>query len=373
MKASSDVIVVGMGIVGLAHAWAAAKRGKSVIVIDRQPYSVGASVRNFGFVTITGQERGEFWNLARRAKELWLEVCEQARIPILHKGLAMVARRPEATAVLESFMDTEMGDGCSLVSGQSFVETHSELPLRTPSAVLISPHEVRVEAREALAQIADWLQQRWGVRFETLTSVLNVSDGVVTTSRGAFKAEKVFVCPGDDLSSLYPELMAEHGVSRCTLQMLRLEPLGFTLPHAVMSDLGLLRYRGYAELAGLETLKDCLEREQAEHLKAGVHLIVVQSADGSLVVGDSHVYGQAENPFASQSFEHLILDEFSKVFNVPAPKVCERWVGTYATAARHQWFVAAPEPKVRLTVVTTGAGMSTAFGIGEKVVQDALG
>ena len=66
------------------------------------------------------------------------------------------------------------------------------------------------------------------------------------------------------------------------------------------------------------------------------------------------------------------VDEFSKVFNVAAPKVCERWVGTYATAPGQQWFVAAPEPQVRLTVVTTGAGMSTAFGIGEKVVQDRL-
>lgn len=373
MKASSDVIVVGMGIVGLAHAWAAAKVGKSVIVLDRQPYAVGASVRNFGFVTITGQERGEFWGLARRAKELWLEVCEQAHIPILHRGLAMVGRRPEAAAVLESFLDTEMGQGCTLVSGQSFIETHREIPLHKPSAVLLSPHEVRVEARDALAQIADWLQQRWGVRFETLTSVLNVSDGLVTTSRGDFKAEHVFVCPGDDLSSLYPDLMTEQGVSRCTLQMLRLEPLGFALPHAIMSDLGLVRYRGYADLAGLEALKVCLEREQSAHLAAGVHLIVVQSADGSLVVGDSHLYGQAERPFASQSFEHLILDEFTKVFNVPTPKVSERWIGTYATAPGQQWFVAAPEPKVWLTVVTTGAGMSTAFGIGEKVVQDALG
>ncbi|MFN8731952.1 MAG: FAD-dependent oxidoreductase, partial [Hyphomonadaceae bacterium] len=38
---TSDVIVVGMGIVGLAHALAAAKLGKSVTIIDRQPHAVG--------------------------------------------------------------------------------------------------------------------------------------------------------------------------------------------------------------------------------------------------------------------------------------------------------------------------------------------
>ncbi len=94
---SSDVIVVGMGIIGLAHALAAAKLGKSVRIIDRQPHSVGASVRNFGFVTITGQERGDFWSLALRARDIWTDVAEAAQIPILHRGLAMVARRQEAS------------------------------------------------------------------------------------------------------------------------------------------------------------------------------------------------------------------------------------------------------------------------------------
>ena len=48
---SNDVIIVGSGIVGLACAWAALQQGKNVRVIDRDPFCVGASIRNFGFVT----------------------------------------------------------------------------------------------------------------------------------------------------------------------------------------------------------------------------------------------------------------------------------------------------------------------------------
>ena len=54
-QTSFDLAVVGAGIVGLACALAAAKRGKRVVVLDRDAQANGASVRNFGFITITGQ------------------------------------------------------------------------------------------------------------------------------------------------------------------------------------------------------------------------------------------------------------------------------------------------------------------------------
>lgn len=367
-----DVIVVGMGIVGLAHALAAAKLGKRVTIIDRQPHAVGASVRNFGFVTITGQERGDFWGLAMRARDMWVEVAEAAKIPVLHRGLAMVAKRAEASAVLEAFVATEMGEGCEIFTGEGFAALHSGLPLGLFDSVLVSPHEVRVEPRVAIVAIAAWLEAHWNVQFENLTSVYAIEEGKVHTSRGVFGADMVFVCPGDDLSTLYPDVMAKRGVSRCTLQMLRVAAPNYRLPHAFMSDLGLLRYRGYSQLPGVDALAKRLEAEQREHLAAGIHLITVQSADGSLVVGDSHLYGQAEMPFSDTAFENMILDEYKSVFVGDPPPIIERWVGTYASAPSQQWFVEAPERQVRLSVVTCGAGMSTAFAIGERVVQEAL-
>ena len=112
---SFDVAVVGAGICGLAHALAAARRGKRVVVVDRDRQANGASVRNFGFVTITGQQAGECWRRARRSRDVWAEVAEAAGIPVLQRGLLMIARRPEARAVLEQFLATDMGAECSLV------------------------------------------------------------------------------------------------------------------------------------------------------------------------------------------------------------------------------------------------------------------
>jgi glycine/D-amino acid oxidase-like deaminating enzyme len=89
-----DIAIVGAGIVGLAHALAASRAGLTCIVIDRDQRAIGASIRNFGFVTVTGQQAGECWRRAMRSRDIWEEIAPAAGIPVLQHGLAVVARRP---------------------------------------------------------------------------------------------------------------------------------------------------------------------------------------------------------------------------------------------------------------------------------------
>jgi hypothetical protein len=92
-----------------------------------------------------------------------------------------------------------------------------------------------------------------------------------------------------------------------------------------MGDLSLVRYEGYSALPEAAALRAELERDEAESLAHGIHLIAVQSADGSLVVGDSHHYGPAPSPFASEAVDQLMLRHLREALHMEGDQVVERW------------------------------------------------
>lgn len=191
------------------------------------------------------------------------------------------------------------------------------------------------------------------------------------TSAGPVEVEAVVVCPGDDFLSLYPGRLASFGLTKCLLQMLRVRPeASFRLGHPVMSDLTLARYDGYAALPEADALKARIRAERPAYPDAGIHLIAVASADGSLVVGDSHVYDPTPAPFASAAVDELMLDELRATLALRDVRVVERWTGIYASGGDRLMLMDAPEPRVRVVIVTSGTGASTSFAITEETMTD---
>ena len=368
MTSGFDLAVVGGGIVGLVHAYWAHRAGKRVAVIDRDARANGASIRNFGFITVTGQERGDSWSLARRTRDVWGMVAPEAGIPVLQRGLALAGRSPEALAVMEAFLATEMGEGCRILTPAQFRDMTGGLGTEDLAGALYSPFELRVESRFAIARLAAWLEAS-GVTFLPETVVFSASPPRLATSRGIIEADSVVVCPGDDFVTLYPERIAQYQLRKCRLSMLKLADPGLRLPCTVMSDLGLTRYRGYAALPEARALDAKLRAEQPAHFEHGVHLLVAQGEDGGLIVGDSHHYDHLPTPFAPAAAEDAILDEYRRALGAP-PQVLERWTGVYAVADDRTYLVDVPAPDVRLVIVTSGTGASTGFGIAERVIAD---
>jgi FAD dependent oxidoreductase TIGR03364 len=367
-----DLAVIGGGVIGLAHAYVAARAGKRVVVIEKDPRANGASIRNFGFVTVTGQARGDSWRLARRTRDIWAEVARQAGIRIEQEGLYLTARSAEAIAVIEAFLATEMGEGCRLLSPGEFKGLAAGLGGEDLQGVLYSPHDLRMESRTAILALTAWLEEALGVVFFNETVAFEASPPRLATSRGVIEAGAVVVCPGDDFVTLYPDRIAAYDLRRCRLSMLKLADPGFRLPGALMSDLSLTRYQGYADLPEARALEAKLREEQPSAYENGVHLIVAQGADGGLVVGDSHHYERLPEPFAPAAAERDILTEYARATGREAPPVQERWTGVYASADDRTYLIDTPQPNVRLVIVTSGTGASTGFGIAERVVGELL-
>ena len=365
-----DVVVVGGGIIGLASAYAAVKKGLSVALVEREAQNKDASVRNFGFITVSGQKSGAHWQRARYTRDVWADIAPKAGIDIEHSGLHMLIQRPEAMDVAEAFLKTEMGADCRLLSQ---AEITKQAPyLHQGLGVLYSPHELRVESKTAIGKLATWLQHAYGVDFYNQTSVQLVALPKVYTSRGTLTAEHCVVCPGADLYSLYPETMAQAQAKLCTLNMLRVMPKqAFTLNAAVMSDLSFARYDGFAQLPEAKGLISLLDKVQAAERQAGVHLIVVQSADGSLIIGDSHDYSDRELPFRDVRIDELIINECQRVLNIGDMDIVQHWLGVYPSG-EDVVFKAAPEKGVVVGSVTGGTGASTGFAFGEELIDLVL-
>lgn len=360
----SDIVIVGSGIVGMACAWAALEKGMSVQVVDRDPACVGASIRNFGFVTITGQGRGDTWRRARRSRDVWATLAPQADIRVEHTGLFVQAQRSQAKNVLQELLQQPEGKDLRWLEGRELRDAAPQLAQAYVLGALHSPYELRVEARVAIEKLRQWLADR-GVVFHMGQSVSHVVTGGVQTPQGWLQAKRIAVCPGPDIRSLFPEHFEKQRTQLCQLQMLRVQPpVGYRLPAAVMSDLSLVRYKGYVELPGAQRLADRLREECRDELNHGIHLIVVQSRDGSLVVGDSHHYGSAIAPFAPSEVERLILQEMQRMLCLGHYSVTERWTGIYPSASSDA-FIETVLPGVELISVTSGTGMSTAFGLAE--------
>lgn len=369
MSEAFDVVIVGAGILGLGVAIAAAKRGKSVAVIERDTKASGASIRNFGFVTISGQQAGRHWQQARASREIWLEVAAQAGIDLLHRGAVIPAHRPEAVEVLEDFLRSDMGAECRMIST---AEALAKVPFLDPKAIsacLYSPQELRIESREALPKISAWLAEVMGVKFFWQTAATAIEPRGVMTAQGLIAGDQIFVCPGDDFASLYPQRIRELGLRKCTLQMMRLRaPAMAKMQAALLSDHSLARYDGFTALPAAAALIRRIEAEAADARAAGVHLLVVQSADGSLVVGDSHVYGDSAAVFASDEYDRLILRCLDEIAVLPERRIIERWQGCYTSAAASGAIIDRPADNIRLMMIAGGIGASISFAVAEEVM-----
>ena len=364
----TDLIVVGSGIVGLACALVAVEQGLSVQVVERESYCTGASIRNFGFVTVTGQGSGASWRRARRSRDIWAHIAPQAGIPVEHTGLYVVAQRAEAEAVLRELLLTEEGADLSWLDPNKLRKQAPHLAHAYVQGALYSPHELRVEARFAIEKLRQWLASR-GVRFHMGEAVTQVESGRVHSHSQQLQAERIVVCPGADLRGLFPQVFEKYNTQLCQLQMLRIQPpRGYHLDAAVMSDLSLVRYRGFNKLPGAARLEDRLHMEAPRALQHGIHLIVVQSSDGSLVVGDSHQYGEAMPPFVPAEVEELILLEMQRVLCLGHYQVKERWTGIYPSGDQDA-FIETVLPDVQVLSVTSGSGMSTAFALAEECLK----
>lgn len=248
----ADVVVIGAGIVGLAHAFHVVQRGLSVAVVERDGHATGASVRNFGHGCITAQD-GIAFDYAIAARDAWVTLAKDAGFWLRESGTLVAARAEDELAVLTEFAERRSGQVTLLTS--SAVLNRVRLSGDVVGGALL-PMDIRVNPREAVHAIAAALARR-GVTFHWSTTAHTVTPGEVVTSRGRIAAGGIVVTVGHDVDQ------------------------------AVLTGFSMLRYDGFAACPSLPALRRRLTREHPEDVEAGLNLnpfLIERPADGVRVV-----------------------------------------------------------------------------------------
>ncbi|MFD4961002.1 FAD-dependent oxidoreductase, partial [Microbacterium sp. NPDC058389] len=175
MNRSFDVAVVGAGIVGLGAAYAAARRGQRVVVIDRASETLGATVRNFGHLCI-GAQTGLAREYADASRPLWLQLAHDAGFWLRESGTLVVARHDDELALLAA---AATDGGIDLLTADALEARVAVRPGVAAGGAWIAP-DLQTDPRSAAAAIRAHLESL-GVEFRTRTSVGAVRTGRVET------------------------------------------------------------------------------------------------------------------------------------------------------------------------------------------------
>ena len=369
-----DVAIVGAGILGLAHAYVAAKAGKSVVVLEKSPRAAGASVRNFGMVWPIGQPAGVMLEISMRSRELWLEILSRANLPRRETGSLHLTYRADEAAVAQEFAEVgpALGYACSWLKPSEVLERSQAVQPEGLAGGLWSSTEFTIDPRQIIQALPAFLQEQYKVQFFFATAVTAIEPPVLQTGGGEWQAETVIICGGDDFETLYPQHYAASGLTRCKLQMMRTapQPDGWQLGPSLAAGLTLRFYPAFQICKTLPALSRRIADETPEFDRWGIHALVSQTADGALTLGDSHEYSLAVDIFNKEEIDEIILGYTKQFLRAPDLTVAERWYGVYAKHPEKPLVVMQPEDGVRIVASPGGSGMTLSFGVAEQSIRE---
>jgi FAD dependent oxidoreductase TIGR03364 len=370
---TADLAVIGAGIVGLAIAYTAAKKGLKVIVFERNTRAIGASVRNFGLIWPIGQAPGKAYERALNSRNVWLDLAGKAGFYTAQTGCLHLVYNQDELAVLEEFMATAPVHGyqCQLLTPEQVSEKSHAAITKGLLGGLWSTTELTVDPREVIAQLPSFLEEQYSVQFRFNTAVTSLDMPYIETATERWQADQVYVCSGSDFETLYPSVYAGSGITKCKLQMMRTlaQPEGWELGPALCAGLTLRHYASFRHCTTLAALDKRVISESPEIEKYGIHVLLSQTRLGELTIGDSHEYDLTPEPFDKDEIDQIILKYLSTFARFPQTHIAQRWHGIYAKLPGQTEFIARPSTGVTIVNGLSGAGMTLSFGLAQEVLQ----
>lgn len=369
----ASAIIIGAGIVGLATARALAIRGYKVKVFERNETQTGASVRNFGMIWPVGQPGGELYERAMLSRSIWKSICDATGAWYSETGSLHLAYHEDELMVLNEYAeDGKHYRNCEVLTSAQALQRSGAARKNGLMGALWSNTEMIVDARSVVRKAADYIAEKYNVEFLYNTAISRIEHPRVYSGKKAWAADEIFVCSGADFETLYPEIFLDARITKCKLQMMRLSPKAeaIHMGPSLCGGLSLIHYSSFKAAASLPALQERYARELPEFIRWGIHVMVAQNGAGELIVGDSHEYGLAHDPFDKVFINRMVLDYLQRFASFNDHELSASWNGVYSKMTNGQTeFIDNPESGVTILNALGGAGMTLSFGLAERYID----
>jgi FAD dependent oxidoreductase TIGR03364 len=363
-------IVIGGGVLGTFHASQLVGAGFDVVHLEADAMPNGASLRNLGLLWVSGRRSGEELSAARRSRRLWEAMAvEVPGIGFRPAGSLTVAVLPEELKVMEDYASGADASERNI----EFLEPAALHRFNTALSeevigALWAPEDAVVEPGKVLGSIRAHLEKSGRYRFVGDRLATDAETGVVVDHLGhRWESDLVILTVGALRSGLMGPHLAAAPLRRVCLQMLSTAPLDAELSTAVADADSMRYYPAYrsARLEDLPARSEIAEQHQ-------IQLLLVQRADGTLTIGDTHSYDEPFDFALAEEVADELLGRVRRILGTPLPPVTRRWSGVYSQCTDDRLcYRAEAVPGVWVVTGPGGRGMTCAPAIAQDTLAAA--
>ena len=374
-----DLMIVGAGVLGTFHAYSAAQKGLKVLLVEKDSKPIQATVRNFGQVIPSGMTQ-DLQTTALRSLEIYSQLQEKVDISARKNGSWYIASDDQEMKILEEMAACNMNSGCQSEIHDTLQTLAVNPALRKEyvKGSLFFPEEFSVNPLKMIYSVIDYIVQELKVDYLPNTKIIaieNKSNEVhCRDSAGeTYIATKAVICNGHDYQSLFPKRFLESDLELVKLQMMRTQPLSTVkLQGNILSGRSIRRY---------ESFKNCPSwggnKQNGDLEKYGIHILLKQEIDGSIIIGDSHEYSDIDKAAnlsfkMNQSINQLMINEAQKIAQFPSWDMAEYWAGYYSQHKSEHFYKDDIDGNIHFFTAIGGKGMTLGPGISEKNISEII-
>lgn len=376
-----DLIIVGGGILGLSHAYHALLKKKKVLLLEKNSQAMGASIRNFGQIVPSGFS-ATWQGYGRSSVKHYLDIASQADIAIRQEGSIYIASDDQEIQLLEELFQINKSNDypSQILTAKECISRYPNLSKEYCKAALFFPDEINADSQKTIPALTLFLIKNLGLDVaynRTIIDIYTNANEVIAFDHQGDKwlADQLILCNGDEFSTLFPELFAESDITLVKLQMMETVPQKDTLkiPGSILTGWTIRRYESFQECPSYQAIKS-KENDQDFQRRFGVHILFKQTAEGSVILGDSHEYADINHRDDLRLFEtnevvnSFMVEAASKIMDLDYT-IARTWIGCYSQRKSGEIYHHSIDERIHVVTAIGGKGMTGSLGWAEEHIN----